>query len=80
MTEETKPGHLVKAALEAVCFQVRDVLEAMTLDCSMPLNKLLVDGGMTVNDYLMQMQSDYTGIPVGKLILKKLNVCYILVS
>ncbi|CAG9855577.1 unnamed protein product [Phyllotreta striolata] len=64
LTEETKPGHLVKAALEAVCFQVRDVLEAMTLDCNMSLNKLLVDGGMTVNDYLMQMQSDYCGIPV----------------
>ncbi|CAG9816234.1 unnamed protein product [Phaedon cochleariae] len=64
LTEETKPGHLVKAALEAVCFQVRDVLEAMTLDCGHPLTKLLVDGGMTVNDYLMQMQADYCGIPV----------------
>nr|XP_023027859.1 glycerol kinase-like isoform X1 [Leptinotarsa decemlineata] len=64
LTEETKPGHLIKAALESVCFQVRDVLEAMTLDCGNPLTKLLVDGGMTVNDYLMQMQADYYGIPV----------------
>lgn len=64
LTEETKPGHLVKAALEAVCFQVRDVLEAMSMDCRYPLQKLLVDGGMTVNDYLMQMQADYCGIPV----------------
>ncbi|XP_060520699.1 glycerol kinase-like isoform X2 [Cylas formicarius] len=64
LTEETKPGHLVKAALEGVCYQVRDVLEAMTLDCGFPLNKLLVDGGMTSNDYLMQMQADYCGIPV----------------
>ncbi|VEN59689.1 unnamed protein product [Callosobruchus maculatus] len=64
LTEETKPEHLVKAALEAVCFQVRDVLEAMALDCDFPLTKLLVDGGMTANDYLMQMQADYCGIPV----------------
>ncbi|KAJ8959431.1 hypothetical protein NQ318_022123, partial [Aromia moschata] len=64
LTEETKPGHLVKAALEGVCYQVRDVLEAMSLDCDFPLTKLLVDGGMTANDYLMQMQADYCGIPV----------------
>lgn len=65
LTEETKPAHLVKAALEAVCYQVRDVLEAMALDCGYQLSKLLVDGGMTNNDYLMQMQADYCGIPVG---------------
>ncbi|KAJ8919995.1 hypothetical protein NQ315_006525 [Exocentrus adspersus] len=64
LTEETKPGHVVKAALEAVCFQVRDVLEAMALDCGIALTKLLVDGGMTANDYLMQLQADYCGIPV----------------
>ncbi|KAG5888423.1 hypothetical protein JTB14_020198 [Gonioctena quinquepunctata] len=64
LTEETKPGHLVKAALESVCFQVREILEAMALDCGHPLTKLLVDGGMTVNDYLMQMQANYCGIPV----------------
>uniref|UniRef100_A0A6P7GN93 Probable glycerol kinase n=1 Tax=Diabrotica virgifera virgifera TaxID=50390 RepID=A0A6P7GN93_DIAVI len=64
ISDETKPGHFVKAALEAVCFQVRDVLEAMELDCRYPLQKLLVDGGMTKNDYLMQMQADYCGIPV----------------
>lgn len=66
LTEETKPGHLAKAALEGVCYQVRDVLEAMALDCGFPLNKLLVDGGMTSNDYLMQLQADYCGIPVGE--------------
>ncbi|KAJ8971722.1 hypothetical protein NQ317_000268 [Molorchus minor] len=64
LTEETKPGHIVKAALEAVCYQVRDVLESILLDCDFPLTKLLVDGGMTSNDYLMQMQADYCGIPV----------------
>jgi glycerol kinase len=64
LTEETKPEHVVKAALEAVCHQVRDILEAMALDCGYSLSKLLVDGGMTANDFLMQMQADYCGIPV----------------
>lgn len=64
LTEETKPGHLVRAALESVCYQIRDILEAMTLDCGYPLTKLLVDGGMTANDLLMQLQADLCGIPV----------------
>uniref|UniRef100_A0A1Y1KDG7 Probable glycerol kinase n=1 Tax=Photinus pyralis TaxID=7054 RepID=A0A1Y1KDG7_PHOPY len=64
LTDETKPGHIVKAALEAVAFQTRDILEAMGLDCGYPLSKLLVDGGMTANNYLMQIQADYCGIPV----------------
>jgi glycerol kinase len=67
LTEETKPEHVVKAALEAVCHQVRDILEAMALDCGYSLSKLLVDGGMTANDFLMQMQADYCGIPVGNI-------------
>ncbi|KAF5298514.1 hypothetical protein FQR65_LT00056 [Abscondita terminalis] len=64
LTEETKPGHIIKATLEAVAFQTRDILEAMALDCGFPLSKLLVDGGMTANNYLMQIQADYCGIPV----------------
>lgn len=65
LTEETRPEHFVKAALEAVAFQTRDILEAMALDCGFAQSKLLVDGGMTANDYLMQIQTDYCGIPVG---------------
>lgn len=65
LTEETKPGHIVRGALESVAFQVRDILEAMALDCGYPLQKLLVDGGMTSNNFLMQIQADYCGIPVG---------------
>ncbi|KAG8291146.1 hypothetical protein J6590_068009 [Homalodisca vitripennis] len=64
ISEETKKEHLVKAALEAVCFQTRDILEAMNQDCGIPLTKLLVDGGMTVNSYAMQLQADLCGIPV----------------
>ncbi|GJQ77199.1 hypothetical protein Trydic_g14870 [Trypoxylus dichotomus] len=64
LTEETMPGHIVRGALESVAFQVRDILEAMALDCGYPLQKLLVDGGMTANNFLMQIQADYCGIPV----------------
>lgn len=64
ITEETKSGHIVRATLEAVCFQIRDILNSMTLDCGFPLTKLLVDGGMTANNLLMQTQADLCGIPV----------------
>jgi glycerol kinase len=66
LTEETTKEHIVKAAMEAVCFQTRDILEAMNQDCGIPLQKLLVDGGMTANNYIMQLQADLCGIPVGK--------------
>lgn len=66
LTEETKPAHFIKAALEAVAFQTRDILEAMALDCGLKQSKLLVDGGMTANNYLMQIQADYCSIPVGE--------------
>ncbi|KAL1124512.1 hypothetical protein AAG570_001138, partial [Ranatra chinensis] len=64
MTEQTCKSHLVKAALEAVCFQTRDILESMSKDCGASLTRLLVDGGMTGNDYVMQLQADLCGIPV----------------
>nr|XP_018914333.1 PREDICTED: glycerol kinase-like isoform X1 [Bemisia tabaci]XP_018914334.1 PREDICTED: glycerol kinase-like isoform X1 [Bemisia tabaci]XP_018914335.1 PREDICTED: glycerol kinase-like isoform X1 [Bemisia tabaci]XP_018914336.1 PREDICTED: glycerol kinase-like isoform X1 [Bemisia tabaci] len=65
LTEETTKNHLVKAALEAVCFQTTDIIEAMNKDCGgAPLTKLLVDGGMAANNYLMQLQADLSGVPV----------------
>lgn len=64
ITEETKANHIVKAALQAVCFQTRDILEAMKEDTGLSLSKILVDGAMTSNDLLMQMQADICGIPV----------------
>ncbi|XP_063223008.1 glycerol kinase 3-like isoform X2 [Bacillus rossius redtenbacheri] len=64
ITEETSQLHIVRAALEAVCFQTRDILEAMNQDCGAPLTKLQVDGGMTANSLLMQLQADLVGISV----------------
>lgn len=56
--------HIVRAALEAVCFQTRDILEAMHKDCGIPLNKLMADGKLTQNSLLMQLQADISGTPV----------------
>ncbi|CRK87437.1 CLUMA_CG001238, isoform A [Clunio marinus] len=66
ITEETERGHFVVAALESVCFQVRDILDAMNLECGTPLTKLKVDGGMTNNSMLMQWQADLIGLEVSK--------------
>jgi glycerol kinase len=57
-------AHLARATLEAICFQTRDVLEAMVKDSGVRLEVLKVDGGATVNDLLMQLQADILGVPV----------------
>ncbi|XP_033213012.1 glycerol kinase-like isoform X5 [Belonocnema kinseyi] len=64
ITEDTTSAHIVKAALQAVCFQTRDILEAMKKDTGSLFPKLLVDGSMTTNSLLMQMEADICGIPV----------------
>ena len=57
-------AHLARAALEAICFQTRDVLDAMTSDSGVRLRALKVDGGAAVNNLLMQLQADILGVPV----------------
>ncbi len=57
-------GHLARATLEAICYQTRDVLDAMTKDSGTGLEVLKVDGGATVNDTLMQLQADILGITI----------------
>nr|XP_033323915.1 glycerol kinase-like isoform X1 [Megalopta genalis]XP_033323916.1 glycerol kinase-like isoform X1 [Megalopta genalis] len=64
ITEDTNITHIVKAALQAVSFQTKDILEALRKDTGLTLSKLLVDGAMTNNNLLMQMQADICGIPV----------------
>ncbi|CAH0402141.1 unnamed protein product [Chilo suppressalis] len=64
ITEDTNSNHIAKAALEAVCYQVKDILDAMNDDCGIPLQLLKVDGGMTANALVMQMQADLIGINV----------------
>jgi glycerol kinase len=57
-------GHLARATLESVCYQTRDVLDAMVKDSGVSLETLKVDGGATVNDTLMQLQADILGVTV----------------
>jgi glycerol kinase len=64
LTRYVTSTHLVRATLEAICYQTRDVLEAMRTDSGIELTALKVDGGATVNNFLMQLQSDILGVPV----------------
>ncbi|GAA5039600.1 glycerol kinase GlpK [Microbacterium fluvii] len=64
LTRFSNKGHIARAALEATAFQSSDVLQAVVADAGVELSELRVDGGMTVNDALMQFQADILGVPV----------------
>jgi len=64
ITRGTTSAHIARATLEAIAFQVRDVVDAMAKDIEKPLGKLKVDGGASANNLLMQMQADVLGAPV----------------
>lgn len=64
MNRNTGVNQIVRAALEAVCYQSRDLLEAMLTDSQLSLNLLRVDGGMAVNQWLMQFLADMLAITV----------------
>jgi glycerol kinase len=64
LTRFVSKGHLARAVLEATAFQTREVLDAMTADSGVAITELRCDGGMVVNELLMQFQSDILGVPV----------------
>jgi len=64
LTRGSNKHHIVRAALEAIAFQARDVLEAMEDDSGIQLSALKVDGGAVVNNFLMQFQADILGARV----------------
>lgn len=64
LTRYVNKGHIARAALEATAFQTREVLDAMEKDSGIQLSSLRVDGGMVVNELLMQFQADILGVPV----------------
>ena len=64
LTRATSRAHLARAALEAIAYQTRDVVEIMGAELGRPLRKLQVDGGACVNNFLMQFQADVLGVPV----------------
>ncbi len=66
VTRGTTRAHLVRAALEAMAFSTKDVLDAMTADAHLRLQALQVDGGAAANEFLMQFQADLLGVPVAR--------------
>jgi len=64
LTRYATGGHIARAVLESVAYQTKDVLQAMKADAEVDLSELKVDGGMVVNDLLMQFQADILGVPV----------------
>ncbi|MDQ3157759.1 MAG: glycerol kinase GlpK [Actinomycetota bacterium] len=59
-------AHIARAALEAICYQSRDVVDAMAKDSGVALQVLKVDGGVTANELCMQIQADILGVPVSR--------------
>ena len=64
LTRFVNKGHIARAALEAIAFQTREVLDAVNADSGVPLAELKVDGGATANDTLLQFQADILDVPV----------------
>ncbi len=64
LTRGVNKYHIIRATLDAICYQVGDVLRAMETDSGIALSSLRVDGGASANNYLMQSQADISGAPV----------------
>ncbi|TFB54044.1 glycerol kinase [Cryobacterium sp. TMT1-62] len=64
LTSYVNKGHIARAALEAIAYQTREVLDAVNADAGVPLTELKVDGGASANDLLMQFQADILGVSV----------------
>jgi glycerol kinase len=64
LTRATSRAHLARAALEAIAYQTRDVVDIMGAELGAPVRKLQVDGGACANNFLMQFQADILGVPV----------------
>ena len=64
LTRGTSKEHFIRATLEALAYQTKDVLTAMEKDTELELKSLKVDGGASANNFLMQFQADILGVPV----------------
>ena len=74
LTRGTDKEHFVRAVLESLAYQSKDVLAAMEEDSGMPLSSLRVDGGVVQNSFLMQFQSDILGVPVERPVINETTV------
>jgi glycerol kinase len=64
LARDATKAHLARAALEAICYQTRDVMDAMVADSGVPMKEMKVDGGITANSLCMQMQAAVMGIDI----------------
>ncbi|MEB2298389.1 glycerol kinase GlpK [Lysinibacillus xylanilyticus] len=71
LTRGTSKEHFVRATLESLAYQTKDVLGAMEVDANIPLTKLRVDGGAVANNFLMQFQSDLLNVPVDRPVINE---------
>ncbi len=71
LTRGTSKEHVARAVLEAICYQSMDVLRAMEEDTKIPIKILKVDGGATVNNFLMQFQSDILNLEVERPVIQE---------
>ncbi|PPA71980.1 glycerol kinase GlpK [Jeotgalibacillus proteolyticus] len=71
LTRGTSKEHFVRATLESLAYQTKDVLDAMEKDSGIKLSKLRVDGGTVKNDFLMQFQSDLLHVPVERPVINE---------
>lgn len=80
ITRGTTKAHIARATLEAICYQSMDVLRAMEEDTKLPITSFRVDGGASVNAFLMQFQSDILNLRVDRPIIQEttaLGACYL---
>ncbi|MGW4355862.1 glycerol kinase GlpK [Nocardia sp. NPDC004582] len=66
LSRHSNNAHIARATLESICYQTRDVVEAMQRDSGVTLDTLRVDGGVTANELAMQIQADFLGVPVSR--------------
>jgi len=64
LTRSSGRAHIVRAALESIAYQTRELIDAMQMDAGEPVSELRVDGGAAVNNFLMQFQADILGRPI----------------
>ena len=64
LTRASTKAHLARAALESICYQTKEILDAMSADSSLTLQEMRVDGGITTNELCMQLQADVMGIEI----------------
>ena len=71
MSRATTRAHMVRAVLECIAFSTRELIESMQKETGIPVKKLLVDGGVTKNNFLMELQSKVLGVPVDRSVVKE---------